>query len=95
VRDIRRLQIPMNDALLMRGLEGLRDLLGDAERLIDGNRPARDALIQTLAVEFEHEELRVVGLLEAVDLPDLWMIERREDLGFTTEASHAFGIVGE
>src|SRR6516165_7940651 len=86
----------MDDAFVMRRFKGLRDLPGDVERLIDWNRPASDALVQTLAVdEFEHEELRAVDLFEAVDLRDVRMVERGEHLGFTVEAGDALGIVGE
>src|SRR5215471_17135566 len=86
----------MDDAFLMRGFESLRNLLGDAERLIDGYRPAGDALIEALAInEFEDQELRAVDLFEAVNLRDVWMVERGEHLRFATEPGDAFGIVRE
>ena len=37
--DIRRLQVAMDDALLVRGLERFGDLWRDRQRVIDGNRP--------------------------------------------------------
>src|SRR6516162_4902465 len=93
-RDVRRLQIPVDDALLMGGFERLGDLLGNAEGVINRDGAASDSLIQALAVnEFEHEELRAVGFFEAVDLRDVRVIERRENLGFTTESGDALGIV--
>ena len=39
---LRGLQIPMNDTCLMRRLQRLRNLLGDGQRLIDGDRPSGD-----------------------------------------------------
>jgi len=42
--DVRRLQIPMDDPFRMRGLKGLRDLRGDAERVIDRDRSTGDRL---------------------------------------------------
>jgi hypothetical protein len=46
----------MDDALLMRGFERLRDLLRDRQRLVEWNRATRDALRQILAFdEFHHQ----------------------------------------
>ena len=42
--DVRRFQIAMDDALLVRGFERFGDLLRDRQRLVDRDRPARDAL---------------------------------------------------
>ena len=42
--DIRGLQIAMDDALLVRRFERLRDLLRDRQRLVERNRAPRDAL---------------------------------------------------
>jgi len=86
----------MDDPLLMRSFEGLRNLPGDAERLIDWNRSARDQLVEALAVdEFKFEELRVAGLFETVDLCDVRMVEQGEDLGFAAETGDALRIVRE
>ena len=49
----------MDDPLLVRRFERLGDLLRDRQRLVDRDRPARDALRQVLALdEFHHEGLR-------------------------------------
>ena len=94
--DVRRFQITMDDALLMRGLQHFGDLLGNRERLIDGDRPTRDPFVQALAVhEFEHEELRAVGFVDAMNLRDVHMIQRGKDLCFAPEACQAFRIVRE
>ena len=86
----------MDDPLLMRGFEGLRNLPGDDERLIDWNRSACDQLVEALAVdEFKLEELRAVGFFETVDLCDVRMVERGEDLSFAAETGDALGIVRE
>jgi hypothetical protein len=74
--DVRGLEVPMDDSFFVRGFECLRDLLSDRERLIDGDRPMCNALVQALTVnELEHEELRAVGFFEAVNLGDVRMIE--------------------
>ena len=58
----------MNDASLVRRLEGLGDLGGDFQSLIERNRPACDARRERLPRnELEDEIVGVVRLLEAVD----------------------------
>ena len=44
--DVGRLQVAMNDPLLMRGLQRLRDLLGDRQRLVDRDRALGDSVRQ-------------------------------------------------
>ena len=41
--DVRRFQIAVNDSLLVRRFEGLRDLVRDPQRVIGRDRAARDA----------------------------------------------------
>ena len=58
--DIRGFQIAVNDPLLVRRFEGVGDLLGDGQRLVEGNRASRNALRQILALdEFHHEGVDV------------------------------------
>ena len=42
--DVRRLEIAMDDALLVRGFKSFRDLFRDRQRFVDRDRPAFDAL---------------------------------------------------
>ena len=42
--DVRRLQIAMDDSLLVRGFQRLRNLLRNGQRLIERNGSAREAL---------------------------------------------------
>ena len=66
----------MNDPLFVRGFEGFGDLLGDGQRLIDGNRAARDALGQILALdEFHHEGVHARRFLDGIDRGDVRMIQ--------------------
>ena len=83
----------MDYSLLVSGLQRLRNLLGDAERLIDGDRTTRDPPVQALAVnEFEHEELRPVRLVQPVNLCDVRMVEGSKHLCFAAKAREPFGI---
>ena len=90
--DVRGFQIAMDDVLLMRGFERLRDLLRDRQRLVEWNRATRDALRQILAFdEFHHQR----AIFEAMDLRDVRVIERCEGLRFALEAHQPIGIAGE
>ena len=73
----------MDDALLVRGFERLRNLLRDRQRLLDRDRAARNALRQIVALdEFHHERRDARALFESVDGGDVRMIQRGEDFGF-------------
>ena len=77
----------MDDPLLVRGFERLRDLPRDRQRLVERDRSTRDPLRQIVAVDqFHHERLDAVGVLQPVDGRDVRMIQRREDFRFTLEA---------
>ena len=65
---IRGLQIAMDDALLMRGFERLGNLLGDGQRLVDGNGSSRDALGEIVTLdEFHDERSHAAGFFQAMD----------------------------
>jgi hypothetical protein len=86
----------MDDSLLVRRFEGLRDLLGDWQRFVDWNCAARNPLRQILTFdEFHHERANASTFLEAVDVRDVRVVERREDLRFSLEAGEPIGIGGE
>ena len=66
----------MDDPLLVRRLERLGDLLRDRQRLVDGNRPPRDPIGERRAFDqLHHQRVHAAGILEAVDLRDVRMIE--------------------
>ena len=85
----------MDDALLVRGFERLGDLLRDRQRFVERNRSARDALRQVLAFDQLHHQARVPLLLDAVDVRDVRMIERREHFRFALEPRQPIAIVGD
>ena len=63
--DVGRLQVAMDDALAVRFLERLGDLLAISSDLVDGDRPSREAFLQVFAFdELEREERLAAGLLE-------------------------------
>jgi hypothetical protein len=66
----------VDDALLMRGFEGLGDLLRDGQRFAEGDRSTRDALRQIVTLdEFHDQRTDTVGFFDAVDGSDVRMAQ--------------------
>ena len=77
--DVRRFQIAMNDAAVVRGFQCFGHLSRDRHRLVDRHGTGRQSFGQRRAVdELEDERRDVPTFLESVDGPDVWMIERRK-----------------
>ena len=87
----------MNDALLVRRFERLRDLPRDRQRLVERNRASRDPSASVVALDqLQDERVRSPSsFLEPVDAADVRMVQRREHLRFALEAREAIGIGGE
>ena len=84
----------MNDANLVRGLEGFGDLPRDRQRVTWRHRSARDEHRQVVALdELYHERAHPAGFVDAEDLRDVRVIERRERLGFAYEARQPVGVL--
>ena len=86
--DVARLEIAMDDALLVRGFERRRDLARDAQRLVERKsgrraRTLREQLGQRLAFDQLHHQ--VVGP-DVVQRADVGMIQRRHRACFPLEA---------
>ncbi len=87
-----RLQVPVNDPLLVRGLERVGDLPRNGEGLVDRDRAGRDPFRQRLALhQLQDERSRAARFLEAVDVRDVRMVERRQDLRLALEARQPLG----
>ena len=88
----------MDDALLVGLLERLGDLPGDRDGLVDGDRPALQPLREVLALDELHgEQVRAAAaregrLLEAVQVGDVRVVERGEQLRLALEAGEAVGV---
>ena len=86
----------MNDPLLVRGFEGLGDLLRNGQGLVCRDGALCNALREVVALdEFHHERGHVARALEAVDRRDVWVIERREDFGFALESRQAIRVASK
>ena len=64
--DVGGLEIAMDDALFVRGLQRIGQLAGNRERLVERHRAARQTLRQILPVNELHDQrLRRAGLIRA------------------------------
>ena len=92
--DVRRFQIAVNDACFVCGLERVGDLLRDRTGLVGRQRTSCNPLGQRRApYELHREGADRAGLLHAVDLSDVRVVERREGSGLTLETQEPFGVV--
>ena len=97
------LQVAMNDAARVSGGQCVRDLGGVTKGDVDGQRSLLEHVRQGVALDQFHDQRvgrplagpRRVGLLEAVDLGDVGMIERGQYLGLALEACLVFRIACE
>ena len=94
--DVLRLQIAVDDALLVRGGEAAHDLEAVLNRLACGQGTGRHPRAQRVAVEQFRDRVRDAGVRsEVVNREDVGMRERRDRLGFAFEARKGRRILGE
>ena len=73
----------MDDALLMRRLEGLGDLLGNRQRLLDRDRATGNPLRKIFPFDQLHDQRGAArAFLQAVDVRDVRVIQRGEHFRF-------------
>ena len=76
-KQIRRLQIAMDDARGVRHIERVGNLRPEVHQLVDRQRLALDAILQRRAVEIlHHDVLAVFVFANVVDGADIGMVER-------------------
>jgi hypothetical protein len=86
----------MHDAGFVRGLDACGDLSAHLQRLVHGQRAAREARGKGLARdELQHQVAVSLDLLDPVDAGHVRVVERRQQAGFAFEASEAFGVLCE
>ena len=89
-------EIAMDDALLVRRFEGLGDLLRDRQRLVDRDRAARDTLRQSSpSTSSMTSAVHARALLQAVDVRDVRVVQRREHFRFALKPREPVGVSGE
>jgi hypothetical protein len=83
----------MHDAALVRRLDRFRDLPGDRQRLVEGERACAQPLLERRPVdELEDEREDAVRLLDAVDRRDVRVVERGEQLRLALEAGEPLRV---
>ena len=83
----------MNDTGTVRRVQRVGHLGAQVEDVVHGQRPARDAGLERLALEqFHDHELLPVVLTDVVQRADVGMAEGRDDARFAQEAIHRLRI---
>ena len=87
----------MDDAVLVRGFERLGDLARDRQRLVERERRLRDAIGERRRPRRAPSRAHWLpsALFEAVDLGDVRVVQRGEQLRLALEARQPLGIVRE
>ena len=94
--DVRRLQIAVNDPLLVGGFQCLCDLFGNRECLVQRNRALGDPIRERRALDqLHHERVGAAGVFNAVDVRDVGMVQSGEDLGFSVEPGETLRLIGD
>ena len=90
--DVGRLEIAMDDALLVRSFERVSYLPCNRERLVQRNWALGDPIGQRGAIDELHRQR---ALFEPVNRGDVGMVQRGQELRLALEAGEAIGIRGK
>jgi len=91
-----RLEVAVDDALLVRRLERLGDLARDRQALVERQHSPLAPLGERRPEDELHDEgLRVSLRFEPVDLRDVRVVELGQQLGLALETGQALGVRGE
>src|SRR5580658_7222870 len=77
-KDVRRLDVAVDDSFSMRGIEGIGNLDGKRENQFRFQRMPADAVLQRHAVEILHDDEGLTfALVNLVHYADVGMVQRR------------------
>lgn len=86
----------LDDALIMRRFERAGNLTSNQYRLVERNRALGDSIGKRLALDqLEDERLTGAGILDAMNVRDVWMIQRGEHLRLALEPRDPVGVGGK
>jgi len=92
-KNIRGLDIAMNDAFGVSGVEGSGHLNSNFEEFVERNRPLCDAMFESLAVEkLHHEKVAALVFVDVVENTNVWVVECGGRARFATETLERVGI---
>ena len=93
--DVGRLNVSMNDAARVGGVQRVGDLDGEAEQSFGFERPSRDEVTQCHSIkELHHDQRPAILLADIVDRAYVGVVQRRCGLGFSLKAGERLGVVG-
>ena len=85
-QNILRLDVAMNDALIVCELQRIANLWHDGQRFARGDAAGSQQLAEVDAVhEFHEEKIKALGAAEVVNSDDAGMVQLGEGLGFAGE----------
>jgi hypothetical protein len=94
--DIGGLDVTVNDAFSMGGIEGVGNLDGDIQQTLQFHRPAGDCIFESLALKtFHGDEGFTIFFADVMDGADVGMVQRRGSFGFAAKAAEGLRIPGE
>jgi hypothetical protein len=94
--DVGRLEIAMNDAPFVGSSERISKLFRDLDCFVQRDGPVSQLVRERLALDELHDDAAAgAHVLEAIDLSDVRMIQRGEELRFALEPREPVRIVGE
>jgi hypothetical protein len=94
--DIGGLDVAVNDAFRVRGIQSVGNLDSEGENQVRLHRAIADAVLQRHAVQKLHgDEGSPVRLVDLVDSADVRVVQRRRSLGFALESAESLRVVGE
>src|SRR5262245_23191401 len=86
----------MDDPLAVRCIDGFSNLAHNRQRLVERNRTLCDAIGERRTFDqLQDESPNTVDFFQSINLGDVRMIERREELRLTVEACKAFRVERE
>ena len=91
--DVGRLQVAVDDSMVVRRLERLGDLFRDAQCVVERDGAARNRCARSSPSTSSMTRARMSPrFLKAVDIGDVRMVERREGLRFACETCEAVRV---
>ena len=94
-KNIRWLDIAVNDSFRMRRVQGIRDFNSQFDDLVERKRPAGNPLAQRLPLEkFHRDEFAAVLFADVVNRANVRMVERGGRLRFAAEPLERGGFAG-
>jgi len=95
-KDVRGLDVAMDDALFVRSFQRVSYLNRQVEQKFEFDGFAADAVLEGLALEKLHgDEVPPVGFPNFIDGADVGMVEGGSGTRFTAEALECLGISGQ